>query len=163
MSDIDGDSTMHSSPEFIPEDDEMFPDEAAGPSTPRHNVTSALGSELSPPNSQGPTALSAPEQGSSTGGVLSPLGLNANGKRVRGGLLGGIGVGGAKEGGANVQHDPETGYSWTKQEEQPGWEWKNSRAREEEARALENIVGKGDQIKTRYGDPLDPSVPAKRG
>ncbi|KAJ4296776.1 hypothetical protein N0V90_006824 [Kalmusia sp. IMI 367209] len=52
FADVDGDSTMHSSPELDAED-ELFPGE--GPSTPRNAASFALDptSELSPPNSQG--------------------------------------------------------------------------------------------------------------
>ncbi|KAF2739940.1 hypothetical protein EJ04DRAFT_572670 [Polyplosphaeria fusca] len=161
MSDADGDSTMNSSPELDAQDDEMFPDEAAGPSTPRQHAAFGhdLASELSPPNSQGPSGLvSREDEGLPLAGNGSPSLLNQNGKRVRGGLLGLL----DKDGdGGKMQSDPETGYRWSKQEDQPGYEWKNQRAREEEARALENIVDKKDQIRTRYGDPLDPSVKAK--
>lgn len=73
--------------------------------------------------------------------------------------------------------DNDTGYTWTKQEDQPAWEWRSTRAREEENRALENIVDLSAQIKSmlllgcgmdvrlieiaRYGDPLDSTVPMK--
>ncbi|KAH7385629.1 hypothetical protein BKA66DRAFT_528109 [Pyrenochaeta sp. MPI-SDFR-AT-0127] len=150
MSDLDGDSAMHSSPSLNGnDDDEMFPDEALSnnpnpnPSTPHHPGLSLASSELSPPNSQSQSRDPA------------TLTLNANGKRplslaqTAASMLGG------------THQDADTGYQWSKQEEQPGWEWKNTRAREEEARALESIVDKGIQIKLRYGDPLDASVLAK--
>ncbi|KAF1840804.1 uncharacterized protein K460DRAFT_370782 [Cucurbitaria berberidis CBS 394.84] len=153
MSDVDGDSTMHSSPSLNGnDDDEMFPDEALShnpnpnpdPSTPHHPSINLASRELSPPNSQ-----SQPRDPASL-----TLGVNANGKRPlsqaqTAGMLGGS------------HQDAETGYQWSKQEEQPGYEWKNTRAREDEARALESIVDKGSQIKLRYGDPLDASVEAK--
>jgi hypothetical protein len=142
--DVDGDSTMNSSPDLEAED-EMFPDE--GPSTPRNAASFALDptSELSPPNSQGgPSNLSREE---STAFTNSPSMLNANGKRLRPHvpIASGSGTTGAE---AAAHTDSATGYQWTKSEDQPGHEWKNNRAREDEVRALENIVDKGLQIKS---------------
>jgi hypothetical protein len=149
---------MHSSASS----DEMFPDEALSnnPATPMNasiqNLTST--SELSPPNSQ------ARDTSTLSGTV------NANGKRPLSLAQPAVGT----------HTDPETGYSWTRQEDQPGWEWRNTRAREDESRALDAIVEQGAQIKcecfledvsdmwdgtncwaVRYGDPLDPSVQAR--
>ncbi|KAF2691257.1 hypothetical protein K458DRAFT_288676 [Lentithecium fluviatile CBS 122367] len=154
--DADGDSTMNSSPELDAED-EMFPDE--GPSTPRNAASFALDptSELSPPNSQsGPSTLT---RNDSTAFTNSPSMVNANGKRTR--IEGAPGTGSGSAGAeAGARHtDNATGYQWSKQEDQPGYEWKNTRAKEDELRALDQIVDKSSQIKTRYGDPLKPSVP----
>ncbi|KAF1835472.1 hypothetical protein BDW02DRAFT_567933 [Decorospora gaudefroyi] len=151
MSDRDGDSTMHSSPANA-SDDEMFPDEALpnNPTTPHNSNLPTTANELSPPNSQS----QAREPASSS------LGVNSNGKRP-------LSTGMTQPtttntpGGAGPYQDAETGYQWSKQEHQPGWEWKNTRAREEEARALDNIIDKGHMIRLRYGDPLDASVAAK--
>ncbi|ORY13753.1 hypothetical protein BCR34DRAFT_599716 [Clohesyomyces aquaticus] len=153
---------MHSSPELEVDNDEMFPDEAAGPSTPRNPPALSLDppgpSELSPPNSQGPSQLANRDDILAAALGRSPsTSLNANGKRVRTSVL--ASTTSASE---TTTVDTETGYTWTKQEEQPGWDWKNTRAREDEARAWEHIVDKGSMIKTKYGDPLDPSVPMKR-
>ncbi|PVH98779.1 hypothetical protein DM02DRAFT_530535 [Periconia macrospinosa] len=151
--DIDGDSTMHSSPDLAADDDEMFPDEA--PSTPKTAAAFALDptSELSPPNSQGGPSLST---------TTSTAGLNTNGKRNL--PAGASGEAAASNFAPGVVHtDPATGYKWSKQEDQPGYEWKNNRAREDEARALEQIVDKGSQIKRRYGDPLKADVPMTLG
>lgn len=123
---------MHSSASS----DEMFPDEALSnnPATPLHasiqNLTST--SELSPPNSQGP-ALS--RDTSTLSGTV-----NANGKRPLSLAQPVVGA----------HTDPETGYSWTRQEDAPGWEWRNTRAREDESRALDAIVEQGAQIKCEY-------------
>ncbi|KAL1647527.1 hypothetical protein SLS61_007353 [Didymella pomorum] len=152
----DQDSTMHSSPDMAADDDEMFPDEAL-PSTPRNPASHVLGagSELSPPNSQGPANL--PRGDSFTATIASNV--NENGKRPLS-LNPASAASTANETG--VMHtDPETGYQWSKAEEQPGFEWKNQRAREDEMRALDNIIDKGSMIKTRYGDPLDESVVTK--
>ncbi|KAH6860871.1 hypothetical protein BKA58DRAFT_41096 [Alternaria rosae] len=147
MSDRDGDSTMQSSPANIASDDEMFPDEALpnNPATPL-NANLAGVNEISPPNSQSTTR--------------ETLGVNSNGKRpLSGGMAQAATSNGA--GGSGTHQDAETGYQWSKQEDQPGYEWKNTRAREEEARALDNIVDKGSMIRSRYGDPLDASIPSK--
>ncbi|KAF2706784.1 hypothetical protein K504DRAFT_493141 [Pleomassaria siparia CBS 279.74] len=163
MSDVDGDSNMNSSPELDAED-EMFPTEAAGPSTPRHAAAYSTGinqsSELSPPNSQGPTLARDDSFSATFSG--SPSALNANGKRVYGTVPTSSSSGPAPVDNSNIHEDKETGYQWSKPEEQPGWEWKNSRVKEEEIRALELIVDKSHMIRTRYGDPLDPSVQAKK-
>ncbi|OSS45740.1 hypothetical protein B5807_09767 [Epicoccum nigrum] len=153
----DQDSTMHSSPSMAADDDEMFPDEAL-PSTPRNAASHALatGSELSPPNSQPPANL--PRGDSFTATIASNV--NENGKRPL--SLNQAAVASDSATGTALTHaDPETGYQWSRAEDQPGYEWKCQRAREEEMRALDQIVDKGSQIKTRYGDPLDESVQAK--
>ncbi|KAF1956148.1 hypothetical protein CC80DRAFT_472817 [Byssothecium circinans] len=146
MSDVDGDSTMHSSPELPIQDEEMFPED---PSTPKNAATHALDpvSELSPPLSQG----------ASQNKITDPV-INANGKRI----LTASGAGEALPTNV-VQTDPATGYQWTKQEDRPGFEWMNARAREEADRAWESIVDKASQIKTKYGDPLKPEVPMRLG
>jgi hypothetical protein len=134
-SDNDGDSTMHSSAD----EDEMFPDEALpnNPATPMNaSITNlAAASELSPPNSQGGPSI-MPRDTSTLSSTV-----NANGKRPL--SLAQT----ASNMPANTHTDTETGYSWTKQEDQPGWDWKNTRAREEENRALDSMVDLGAQIK----------------
>ncbi|KAJ4326095.1 hypothetical protein N0V94_000257 [Neodidymelliopsis sp. IMI 364377] len=143
----DQDSTMHSSPDMAADDDEMFPDEAL-PSTPRNAASHALntGFELSPPNSQGPANL--PRGDSFTATIASNV--NENGKRPLS-----LNPASNSSDATATHQDPETGYQWSRSEDQPGYEWKNQRAREDEMRALDQIVDKGSQIKTRYGDPLD--------
>jgi hypothetical protein len=153
------------------DDDEMFPDEAV-PSTPRNPASHVLGagSELSPPNSQGPANL--PRGDSFTATIASNV--NENGKRPL--SLNPASAPATNDTGITHQ-DPETGYQWSRAEDQPGFEWKNQRAREDEMRALDQIIDKGSQIKSesdhlipgetsltesaRYGDPLDESVPAR--
>lgn len=122
---------MHSSAD----EDEMFPDEALpnNPATPMNASLQnlAAASELSPPNSQGGPSI--PRDTSTLSSAV-----NANGKRP---------LSLAQSASIGSHTDAETGYSWTKQEDQPGWEWKNTRAREEENRALDSIVDLGAQIK----------------
>ncbi|KAF2034952.1 hypothetical protein EK21DRAFT_55671 [Setomelanomma holmii] len=127
-SDIDGDSTMHSSAD----EDEMFPDEALpnNPATPMNaSIQNLAAPDLSPPNSQGPALPRDTSTLSST--------VNANGKRPLS----------LAQTAAGSHTDPDTGYSWSRQEDAPGYEWKNTRAREDESRALDAIVDQGSQIK----------------
>jgi hypothetical protein len=144
----DQDSTMHSSPSMAA-DDEMFPDEAL-PSTPRNATSHALAtsSELSPPNSQPPANLPRGDSFSAT--IASNV--NENGKRPLS-LNPAAAVASETASGANglTHADPETGYQWSRAEDQPGYEWKCQRAREEEMRALDQIVDKGSQIKSECG------------
>jgi hypothetical protein len=120
---------MHSSAD----EDEMFPDEALSnnlPATPMNASVQTLAAELSPPNSQGAGARDT--------STLSST-VNANGKRP---------LSLAQAAPVGTHTDPETGYSWTRPEDQPGWDWKNTRAREDESRALDTIVDQGLQIKS---------------
>jgi len=142
---------MHSSPSTN-DDDEMFPDEALpnNPSTPRpRGPTDLLAAELSPPNSQ--------SQPQSRDPSTLTAGVNANGKRP---LSQAQAQAPAAASDAS-HHDPETGYRWSRAEDQPGFDWMNNRAREDEAKALDMILDLGRQIKTKYGDPLDATVTAK--
>jgi hypothetical protein len=133
---------MHSSP-VNASDDEMFPDEALpnNPATPHNTSLNIAANELSPPNSQ-----SQPRDPASLA-----LGVNSNGKRP---LSTGLTQSATNIlGGGGTHQDAETGYQWSRQEDQPGFEWKNTRAREEEARALDNIIDKGYMIKRNYPLP----------
>ncbi|KAH9865797.1 hypothetical protein J1614_009384, partial [Plenodomus biglobosus] len=154
--DLEGDSTMRSSPSNNDDDNEMFPDEAMpnnNPSTPHHAALAAT-SEPSPPNSQ-----SQPQsQSQSRDPSLLTTGVNANGKRPLSAAQNAVAN---MLGGGGTHQDAETGYQWSRPEDQPGFEWKNNRAREDELRALDGILDLGKQIKTRYGDPLDATVPVK--
>jgi hypothetical protein len=149
--DGDGDSTMHSSPDLDAHDDEMFPDEAL-PATPRNPASFALDptAELSPPNSQGPVNLPRGDGLTTTGASR----VNANGKRP-------LSLNAQASGANELHHDAETGYSWSRQEDQPGFAWKNPRTKDEEHRALDQIVDKNSQIKSEdvlqiaYEDPTD--------
>ena len=140
---------MHSSPELGASDDAMFPDEAAGPSTPRNAAALDLqldaASELSPPSSQGPSNLNLPRDDSLSAALSGSPSLNQNGKRVLAPTPLGAG---AVTGNGQLHTDPETGYQWSKPEEQPGWEWKNARVREDEARAWDQISDKGAMIRS---------------
>jgi hypothetical protein len=134
-SDRDGDSTMHSSAD----EDEMFPDEALpnNPATPMNASIQNLATapELSPPNSQGGPANVSREPSALSSAV------NANGKRP---------LSLAQTAPVQGTHtDSETGYSWSRPEDQPGWDWKNTRAREDESRAVDVMVDLGSQIRSK--------------
>jgi hypothetical protein len=135
LSDHDGDSTMHSSAD----EDEMFPDEALpnNPATPMNaSIQNLAAPDLSPPNSQGGPANALREPSTLSSAV------NANGKRP---------LSLAQTAPVQGTHtDSDTGYSWSRPEDQPGWEWKNTRAREDESRALDAMVDLGSQIKSKY-------------
>jgi hypothetical protein len=79
--------------------------------------------------------------------------LNANGKRSwkeNGGKGGSKGE--AKPGGAQgEQHvQQETGYTWTRDEDAPGYAWMNVKAREDAQRAYSQIVDKDRMIKSEF-------------
>lgn len=133
---------MHSSPDMAADDDEMFPDEAL-PSTPRNAASHALnaGSELSPPNSQGPANL---PRGDSFAATIASN-VNENGKRPLS-----LNPAATSNDAGATHTDPDTGYQWSKGEDQPGFEWKSQRAREEEMRSLDQIIDKGSQIKSEF-------------
>ena len=69
--------------------------------------------------------------------------LNENGKRVasRSTDMGN----GISKGGQAQQHNP-TGYTWDREEDAPGYAWKNKKAQEDYARSWDNVVGKDQMI-----------------
>lgn len=132
--DADGDSTMQSSPE---DNDDMFPGEA--PSTPK---LSQISSELSPPTAQGPLSGGASTTQAADLPVTASLDrstLNENGKRVAARVEMGNGVSKAHV------HKP-SGYTWDREEDAPGYAWKNKKAHEDFNRAWDNVVGKDQMI-----------------
>jgi hypothetical protein len=126
------------------------------PTTPPANIFPPSG-ELSPPNSQGgplPTHLHntdpipfSPLSGNSAKMAPSQA-LNANGKRSwkENGGKGAKGEG-KEEGTVHVQQ--ETGYTWKRDEDAPGWAWMNVKAREEAQRAYGQVVEKERMIKSK--------------
>jgi hypothetical protein len=127
------DHAMDSSP-AVRSEDEMFPDEALPTTATPHNNALNV-SEVSPPNSQ------AQARGQ----------VNSNGKRpLSTGMPTSTGGEGASAGASGSHRDADTGYQWTRQEDQPGFEWKNTRAREDELRALENIIDRNQMVKRRW-------------
>jgi len=48
-------------------------------------------------------------------------------------------------------HQP-TGYTWTRDEDAPGYSWRTKKAQEEMGRALEQIIDKDRIVGKRYGD-----------
>jgi hypothetical protein len=137
--------------------------DSESPTTPPANILPPS-SELSPPNSQGPIPSRmhntepipfSPLSGNSAKMAPSHA-LNANGKRnwkENGGkgVLKGEGktVGcGGQEGEQHVQQ--ETGYTWTRDEDAPGYAWMNAKSREDAQRAYGQIVDKERMIKSMF-------------
>ncbi|KAF2094855.1 hypothetical protein NA57DRAFT_45542 [Rhizodiscina lignyota] len=118
---------MHSSPE---DNDDMFPD-ADTPSTPKLNQTSNLAQQSSAITSAGPELSVTSSMDRST--------LNENGKRVA--ARSEMGNGASK-----VQVHKQSGYMWEREEDAPGYAWKNKKAQEDFHRSWENIVGKDHMI-----------------
>ena len=79
--------------------------------------------------------------------------LNANGKRTldvaTGAATPGVGPGSGKYLGTH-----EGGYAWDREEDAPGYAWRNTKAQEEGQRALGQIVDLGMMVKGMYGDFL---------
>ncbi len=79
--------------------------------------------------------------------------LNANGKRTldvaTGAATPGVGPGSGKYLGRH-----EGGYAWDREEDAPGYAWRNTKAQEEGQRALGQIVDLGMMVKGMYGDFL---------
>ncbi|KJY01554.1 hypothetical protein TI39_contig287g00026 [Zymoseptoria brevis] len=48
----------------------------------------------------------------------------------------------------------ETGYSWSRAEDEPGHTWTNKKAHDEYNRAWDNMVHKDNAIRNKYGDPF---------
>lgn len=139
LADADGDSTM------------AHADNVNAPSTPRQQANSAQimssgAPEMSPPDSQGPSNATAGARDFLLSAALagSPS-INANGKRKHAAAADAD----APTTTAESKRDPETGYQWARQEDQPGWAWKNNRAKEEAARAWKDIVDTQYMIKSR--------------
>jgi len=136
--DQDGDSQMQSS-----HTEEMTSVNPATPDTRSHelNALNALASELSPPSSQGVP-------------LLSPInGANANGKRplstldVNGDAPPSVRSDWAPATEPAVVHTHEvSGYKWTRQEDEPGWAWKNKKALDEYHRAYDTMIMKDFKI-----------------
>jgi len=63
----------------------------------------------------------------------------------------------AGPGGAKHVHQP-SGYEWEKDEDAPGYLWKNKKAREEHARAMEQIIEKDKMIGSKSNPLHDDSV-----
>lgn len=134
---------MHSSPDD--DKDDLFP-ASERPTTPR-----IPSSELSPPTSHGRGLFSGSISTDAPGSAAQPqadiAGLNENGKRS-------LAVGNAD--GKGLQTHASSGYQWEKDEDAPGYAWKNKRAADDANRAWDTVVEKDKMIGTRYGDVLAP-------
>lgn len=139
-------------------DDEFDPT----PQTPHRPAANQLSSELSPPDSQSrPAESSIP---ANTAHKMSTSAtINANGKRkwVTNGESAGSnvtqGLAQAQSGGSSAMimgKDPNSGYTWTREEDAPGHSWNNQKAKDEASREFSRFVDKDRMIKDRYGDVL---------
>ncbi|KAK5717997.1 hypothetical protein LTR15_008840 [Elasticomyces elasticus] len=142
MADTDGDSHMDSPPDLFDQDVETPIDQFIDPST------------MSPPDSQ----HHAP-------------GANSNGKRPLNTISNGNGedpnaaidLAGAApvmEPRAPKKQDfPEkkhqSGYTWDRFEDEPGYQWLSKKALDERNRAWDSMVHKDHMVKNRYGDVFE--------
>lgn len=160
-------------------DDEAFANDdamitsstSANVAAPRTPSRFPSASELSPPNSQPgssaaiPLAVDSPS-GTGAGGGVS---LNANGKRVHSkSALGSIPIEGEEVAASGalsagvpasavtteVEGKPigkaNSGYEWSKAEDEPGFKWKNKKAVEEYHRAMEQVVDRNLMVKGEH-------------
>jgi len=110
------------------------------PATP-DTRSSALASELSPPSSQG-VPLASPVYGANANGKRPLSTLDVNGDAppsLRSAQV-------AAPEPAEVQTHQSSGYTWTKQEDEPGWAWKSKRAVDEANRAQDSLIMKDLRI-----------------
>lgn len=155
--DNDGDSQMQSSNSASSDDitNDLFPD-ADKPTTPIAQTGFPHLAELSPPNSQGVPLLGT------SAAAAAMMGANVNGKRPLStidnsnnsssgealpalpSLRGGGQTGSTAS--AQVKTHTQSGYSWTKQEDEPGYLWKNKRAVEDANRAWDSLVLKDKRV-----------------
>ena len=154
-----------STPDLSDDDDPVLPSSDPtnlhAPSTPNHNRHSATEpSSLSPPDSRGvPSVTSAPntkqqhqQQQQSPSSAMPPAEvLNANGKRTLDAATGTT-TPGASSGSGKYLGRHEGGYAWDREEDAPGYAWRNTKAQEEGQRALGQIVNLGAMVKGMYGD-----------
>ncbi|KAK8196576.1 hypothetical protein M8818_006741 [Zalaria obscura] len=86
-------------------------------------------------------------------------GANANGKRPLSTLdSNGDPVAGSSRAHGESQQlktHEASGYSWLRQEDEPGWGWRNKKAVDEAARAYDSLVYKDKRIGNRWGDPFE--------
>ncbi|QDS74247.1 hypothetical protein FKW77_002953 [Venturia effusa] len=142
-------------------DDEV---EQPPPRTPHRPAANQLSSELSPPDSQSrPTESSIP---ANTAAKMPPsTTVNANGKRkwatngesASFNVSQGVSLAQAQTGGSAavvMGRDPNSGYTWTREEDAPGHSWNNQKAKEEANREFSRLVDKDRMVKDRYGDVL---------
>ncbi len=153
-----------STPDLSDDDEPLLPSSGPtnlhAPSTPNHNPHSATEpSSLSPPDSRGVPGLTpAPntkqQQQQSPNSAMPPAEvLNANGKRTLDAATATT-TPGAGPASAKYLGRHEGGYAWDREEDAPGYAWRNAKAQEEGQRALGQIVDLGAMVKGMYGDIL---------
>ncbi|KAK4997953.1 hypothetical protein LTR66_002730 [Elasticomyces elasticus] len=141
MSDPDSDSQMHSN---------------SDPGTPlAQTIPTYLTHDLSPPNSQGaPYSSMANENGKRPLDPVDPMSQPkqqqlANGKSdPNTNAVGSLTTTGNERanGEAKVHQHAKSGYTWTNEEDAPGYSWSNKRAVEEAHKSWDTTVGKEHMI-----------------
>ncbi|RDI81935.1 Invertase 2 [Venturia inaequalis] len=156
---IDEDSPMQDESPSV-SDDEFDP----SPQTPHRPSANQLSSDLSPPDSQSrPGESSIPANTANK--MSTSASINANGKRkwatngesASSNVTQGLALAQAQSGGATAMimgRDPNSGYTWTREEDAPGHFWNNQKAKEEASREFSRFADKDRMIKDRYGDVL---------
>ncbi|KAK0906898.1 hypothetical protein LTR02_005732 [Friedmanniomyces endolithicus] len=156
MADNDGDSHMDSPPDLFDLEDV----------TPDNTITDPA--IVSPPDSQ---------QGGATDMPTSAPGANSNGKRPLNIISNGAEEDGNAAndltGAATTPHSStgkgraaggpdfapkihqQSGYTWEKLEDEPGYAWLNKKAQDERQRAFDGMVHKDCVVGNRYGDPFE--------
>ncbi|KAI9722755.1 MAG: hypothetical protein M1828_004451 [Chrysothrix sp. TS-e1954] len=124
----DDDMAM-TSPAFEAETDEMFPGAENPVPGAERLVPDPRSDSIALPNYN-----SATDTGASN--VPTPAGSNEAAKMSNG----------------HEMVDEKTGYTWTKEEDAPGYAWKNRKAQDEANRAWGQIVQKEEMIGRRFGD-----------
>ncbi|TID21467.1 Invertase 2 [Venturia nashicola] len=134
------------------------------PQTPHRPSANQLSSELSPPNSQSrPAESSIPANTANK--MSTSASINANGKRkwatngesASSNVTQGVALAQAQTGGSTamiIDKDPNSGYTWTREEDAPGHSWNNQKAKDEASREFSRFVDKDRMIKNKYGDVL---------
>ena len=157
-----------STPDLSDDDEPLLPSSGPSnlhaPSTPNHQLHPATEpSSLSPPDSRGVPGLAPAlntkqqqqqQQQQSPSSTMPPAEvLNANGKRTLDAATGAATPGAGPALGKYLGRH-EGGYAWDREEDAPGFAWRNAKAQEEGQRALGQIVDLGVMVKGMYGDIL---------
>lgn len=141
------DSPMHDESPSVSDDELLAPQTPLRPTNP-------LSSELSPPDSQSrPTESST--SANTTAKMPPSATVNANGKRkwaTNGNDSVGQGPASAQDGSSAMVmgRDAGSGYTWTREEDAPGYAWNNHKAKEEASREFSRFVDKDRMIKGEF-------------
>ena len=148
-------SPSSSSEELYPGED--MPIDTADPATPTIIPSSALpipSSELSPPSSQGRSGMSINANGKRTletnGAAMDTSGAPSHSTNGAANLSPTVATNAQRQA-SGAQVDPSTGYTWTNEEDAPGYSWLNKKTQDDAGRAWEQIVDKNRSIASKLG------------